>query len=111
MVVVYVGGGEVHDLIVFPTKKGIFVQTKILMSAHITLHLDSSEEFIKLLAMLKEAGLDDKIQLSTEMTSSPEKSLKPRKAGWGKGLFSNVAVDFDETPVGFEEYVLPVQNQ
>jgi hypothetical protein len=81
------------------------------MSAHITLRLDSSEEFIKLLAMLKEAGLDDKIQLNTEMTSGQEKPLKPRKAGWGKKLFSNIAADFDETPTGFEEYVLPVQNQ
>lgn len=81
------------------------------MSAHITLNLDSSEEFIKLLELLKNAGLDDKIQINTSFTTPDNKAATPRKAGWGKGLFSNVAVDFDETPTGFEEYMLPVKNQ
>jgi hypothetical protein len=31
----------------------------------------------------------------------------PRQAGWGKGLFAYVAPDFDDTPTGFEDYMLP----
>jgi hypothetical protein len=76
------------------------------MSAHITLNLDSSEEFIKLLELLKSARLDDKIQINTSFTNPINKATTPRKVGWGKGLFSNVALDFDERPTGFEEYVL-----
>ena len=28
-----------------------------------------------------------------------------RQAGWGKGIFSNMADDFDDTPIGFEDYI------
>lgn len=81
------------------------------MSAHITLNLDSTEEFIKILELLKNAGLGDKIQINTSFTKPVYKTTTPRKSGWGKGLFSNLTADFDETPAGFEEYMLPNQNQ
>lgn len=53
------------------------------------------------------------IQLLNEIqklkAKSPEKItvLKPREFGCGKGIFTYVADDFDETPPGFEEYMLP----
>ena len=28
-----------------------------------------------------------------------------RQPGWGKGIFSNVADDFDDIPIGFEDYI------
>ncbi|MDZ7900454.1 MAG: hypothetical protein U5N85_20820 [Arcicella sp.] len=28
-----------------------------------------------------------------------------RQAGWGKGIFSMMTDDFDDTPIGFENYV------
>jgi hypothetical protein len=28
-----------------------------------------------------------------------------RQAGWGKGIFSNMADDFDNIPIGFENYI------
>lgn len=81
------------------------------MSAQITLNLDSSEQFTKLVELLKNAGMYDKVNLKTDSDNAEGKNLKPRKAGWGKGLFTNISADFDETPAGFDEYMLPVQNQ
>jgi len=34
-------------------------------------------------------------------------AVQPRQFGCGKGIFTDVADDFDETPPGFEEYMLP----
>lgn len=81
------------------------------MSAQITLNLDSSEEYTKLIELLKNAGLYDKVKLKTDFSNSDTKNLKLRKAAWGKDLFTNISADFDETPTGFEEYTLPVKNQ
>jgi hypothetical protein len=97
VVIVDVGGGEVHVVL---NKKMHFCSNSEIMSAHITLNLDSSEEFIKLLELLKSAGLDDKIQINTSFTNPVNKATTPRKSGWGKGLFSNVAADFDGMLVG-----------
>lgn len=83
----------------FLGKKMYFCSNSEIMSAHITLNLDSSEEFIKLLELLNSAGLADKIQINTSFTTPVNKATTPRKAGWGKGLFSNVAADFDGAAV------------
>lgn len=77
------------------------------MSAQITLNLNSSEEFAKLLELLQTAGLDGKVTINTNFATEPS---EPRSEGWGKGLFSNISDDFDETPSGFEGYMLPAQN-
>lgn len=34
-----------------------------------------------------------------------QKAPLARKAGWGKDIFLYVAPDFDDTPIGFEEYL------
>ena len=53
------------------------------------------------------------IQLLNEIQNIKEKSegntspIQPRKFGCGKGIFTYVADDFDATPPGFEEYMLP----
>jgi hypothetical protein len=28
-----------------------------------------------------------------------------RQAGWGKGIFSKITDDFDDIPIGFENYI------
>lgn len=39
-------------------------------------------------------------------TVSYPSSGKPRQFGFGKGTYSYVAPDFDETPSGFEDYMI-----
>ncbi len=46
--------------------------------------------------------------------NSDEKTvpIQPRQFGCGKGIFTYVADDFDETPPGFEEYMrVKLQNK
>lgn len=38
-------------------------------------------------------------------TSETTIAVQPRQFGCGKGIFTYVAADFDETPPGFEEYI------
>jgi hypothetical protein len=77
------------------------------MTAQLILNFNTPEEFSQILQVLKGLELEKKIEVKT--VSSPftnETTLKPRQAGWGKNLFPYVAPDFDETPFGFEEYLL-----
>lgn len=64
-------------------------------------------ELIQWILLLKDIELLNEIQKLKE--KSPEKTavLKPRQFGCGQGIFTYVADDFDETPPGFEEYMLP----
>ncbi|MCU0543059.1 MAG: hypothetical protein MUE44_12935 [Oscillatoriaceae cyanobacterium Prado104] len=64
-------------------------------------------ELIQWILLLKDIQILNEIQKLKE--NSPEKTavLKPRQFGCGKGIFTYVADDFDETPPGFEEYILP----
>ncbi|MEG4022104.1 hypothetical protein QUA62_04885 [Microcoleus sp. MON1_C1] len=64
-------------------------------------------ELIQWILLLKDIQLLNEIQKLKE--KSPEKTavLKPRQFGCGQGIFTYVADDFDETPPGFEEYMLP----
>jgi hypothetical protein len=64
-------------------------------------------ELIQWILLLKDIQLLNEIQKLKE--KSPEKTavLKPRQFACGKGIFTYVADDFDETPPGFEEYMLP----
>ncbi len=64
-------------------------------------------ELIQWILLLKDIQVLNEIQKLKE--KSPEKTaiLKPRQFGCGKGIFTYVADDFDETPPGFEEYMLP----
>jgi len=64
-------------------------------------------ELIQWILLLKDIQLLNELQKLKE--KSPEKTavLKPRQFGCGQGIFTYVADDFDETPPGFEEYMLP----
>ncbi len=64
-------------------------------------------ELIQWILLLKDIQLLNEIHKLKE--KSPEKTavLKPRQFGCGQGIFTYVADDFDETPPGFEEYMLP----
>jgi hypothetical protein len=62
-------------------------------------------ELINKIALLQDTLLLARVKQildKTEVHTSPQ---KPRQAGWGKGIFSNVADDFDATPEGFEDYM------
>jgi len=63
-------------------------------------------ELIQWILLVKDIQLLNEIQKLKE--KSPEKItvLKPRQFGCGKGIFTCVADDFDETPPGFEEYIM-----
>ncbi|MBE9094039.1 hypothetical protein [Tychonema sp. LEGE 07203] len=64
-------------------------------------------ELIQWILLLKDTQFLNEVQKLKE--KSPEKTdvLKPRQFGCGKGIFTCVADDFDETHPGFEEYMLP----
>ena len=47
------------------------------------------------------------MQQKTDVELPPNpSSATPRQFGFGKGTFSYVAPDFDETPAGFEDYMI-----
>ena len=81
------------------------------MSAQVILNFDTIEEFSKILQVLKDLGLEQKIQVKKKALQPKKQPLKPRQAGWGKELFSYVAPDFDETPPGFEDYQLDIDTK
>lgn len=71
---------------------------------------------IQMILALQDYQLLDKIEqllktngAEASGTSMPdnEPPLKKRKAGFAKGMTLYIAPDFDETPPGFEEYMLP----
>ena len=74
------------------------------MPTQVILNFDTLEEFSRIFAVLKDMGLEQKIQVKTKSSKPAKAPFKPRQAGWGKGIFAYVAPDFDETPPGFEEY-------
>ncbi|MEG4492985.1 hypothetical protein [Microcoleus sp. D3_18_C4] len=63
-------------------------------------------ELILWILLLKDTQILNEIQKLKE--KSPEKTdvLKPRRFGFGKGIFTYVADDFDETRPGFYEVKL-----
>jgi hypothetical protein len=61
---------------------------------------------ISRIALLQDVLLLTKvIQMLDNAENQKNTSVLPRQAGWGKGIFSNVADDFDATPEGFEDYM------
>ncbi|AFZ05000.1 hypothetical protein Osc7112_0388 [Oscillatoria nigro-viridis PCC 7112] len=64
-------------------------------------------ELIQWILLLKDTQLLNEIQKLREKSSEKTAVLKPRQFGCGQGIFTYVADDFDETPPGFEEYMLP----
>ena len=64
-------------------------------------------ELIQWILSLKDSEALNKIQKFKENYSENAPAVQPRQVGCGKGIFTYVADDFDETPPGFEDYMLP----
>lgn len=64
-------------------------------------------ELIQWILLLKDVQLLNEIQKLKEKSPEQTTVFKSRQFGCGKGIFTDVADDFDETPPGFEEYMLP----
>ena len=64
-------------------------------------------ELIQWILLLQDHQLLNEIQKIKENSVDNAATLQPRKFGCGKGIFTYVADDFDATPPGFEEYMLP----
>ncbi len=64
-------------------------------------------ELIQWILLLKDIQILNEIQQLKEKLPEKNAVFKPRQFGCGKGIFTYVADDFDETPPGFEEYMLP----
>ncbi|MFB2918311.1 MULTISPECIES: hypothetical protein [Aerosakkonema] len=64
-------------------------------------------ELIQWILSLKDAEALNKIQKFKENHSENALAVQPRQFGCGQGIFTYVAEDFDETPPGFEDYMLP----
>ena len=67
-------------------------------------------ELISKIAVLQDTFLLKQLQSVFDQRESNQTNFK-RKAGWGKGIFTNISDDFDNfIPPGFEEY-LPTEDQ
>ncbi|MFB2977439.1 hypothetical protein [Microseira sp. BLCC-F43] len=64
-------------------------------------------ELIQWILLLKDLQLLNEIQKLKENAVEKTVAVQPRQFGCGKGIFTYVADDFDATPPGFEEYMLP----
>ena len=63
-------------------------------------------DVINKITLLQDVLLLSKVKMMLENAEKQNNSAKlPRQAGWGKGIFSNMADDFDATPEGFEDYM------
>ncbi len=63
-------------------------------------------ELIQWILLLKDIQLSNEIQKMKAKSPEQTTVLKFRQFGCGKGIFTYVADDFDETPHGFEEYIM-----
>lgn len=69
-------------------------------------------EFIKLeliqwILLVKDDKILKEIQTMKKKSSENIVAVQTRQFGCGQGIFTYVADDFDATPPGFEEYMLP----
>lgn len=62
---------------------------------------------IQWILSLKDSEALNEIQKVKENYSENAPTVQPLQFGCGKGIFTYVADDFDETPPGFEDYMLP----
>ena len=62
-------------------------------------------ELINKITLLQDALLLAKVKQILDMSEVLNSSAKPRQAGWGKGIFTYIAEDFNDTPEGFEAYM------
>lgn len=62
-------------------------------------------EVINKIALLQDTLLLARVKQILDKSEISKSSVKPRQAGWGKGIFTYIANDFNETPEGFEDYM------
>ncbi len=62
-------------------------------------------EVINKIALLQDTLLLARVKQILDKSDIQKSSSKLRQAGWGKGIFTYVADDFDDTPEGFEDYM------
>lgn len=61
-------------------------------------------EVINKVAMLQDTLLLARVKQILDKSEVRKSSIIPRQAGWGKGIFTYIAGDFNDTPQGFEDY-------
>ncbi|MEQ9550435.1 MAG: hypothetical protein RIM23_12530 [Coleofasciculus sp. G3-WIS-01] len=64
-------------------------------------------ELIQWILLVQDVQLLNEIQTIKKHSVGQIIPDKPRQFGCGKGIFIYVADDFDSTPPGFEDYMLP----
>ncbi len=62
-------------------------------------------EVINKIAMLQDTLLLAKVKQILDKSDIHKSLTKPRQAGWGKGIFTYIADDFNDIPQGFEDYI------
>ncbi|MEI6410112.1 MAG: hypothetical protein WCR52_12055 [Bacteroidota bacterium] len=62
-------------------------------------------ELIMWISVLKDKSVLESLLVLKEKTMQYQKT--GRQAGWAKHMIKYVAPDFDETPEGFEDYLMP----
>ncbi|HLO47175.1 MAG TPA: hypothetical protein VK211_01925 [Kamptonema sp.] len=64
-------------------------------------------ELIQWILLMKDIQVLNNIKSMKNFHSEKTIDVQPRQFGCGQGIFTNIADDFDATPPGFEEYMLP----
>lgn len=62
-------------------------------------------EVINKIALLQDTLLLARVKQILDKSEISKSSVKPRQSGWGKGIFTYIADDFNATPEGFEDYM------
>jgi hypothetical protein len=57
------------------------------------------------IALLQDTLLLARVKQILDKSEIHPPSPKLRQAGWGKGIFTFIADDFNDTPEGFEDYM------
>ncbi|WP_449416267.1 hypothetical protein [Phormidium nigroviride] len=64
-------------------------------------------ELIHWILLMKDIQVLNNIKSMKNFYSEKTVAVQPRQFGCGQGIFTYMADDFDATPPGFEEYMLP----
>jgi hypothetical protein len=80
------------------------------MTAQLILNFETLQELSEMLPLLKKMGLEQQMEIRTNMPTDVADNKKSRQPGWAKNIFRYIAPDFDDTPSGFEEYQLPPKS-
>lgn len=64
-------------------------------------------ELIQWILLMKDIQVLNNIKSMKKFHSEKTVTVQPRQFGYGQGIFTYMADDFDATPPGFEEYMLP----